>query len=213
LIRWHQEDGLGRNGYILCGIGVLFLLAGCAGPGARFPISFSYQADASSAFKAGPSRPKLVVFPLEDKREDPKLIGRHIHLFGQVDTFESTIPVGENLAHLLVASLRQRGWDARLASPGVRPQDITVERVVTGTIQVLWAEAVSRLGYTKIDARFSLNVEILDPRTGEKINSNVENQNRPKVVFFRPELIQKILNELVSSSLNRIGTSSLPKTS
>lgn len=193
---------------IFCGAGVFFLLSACAGPGARFPIFFSYKGEVPSTFRTAPSQQKVVVFPLKDNRKDPKLIGRRIHLFGQVDAYESTTSVGENLAQLLVSSLRQRGWDARLASPGVRPQDITTDLVVTGTIQSLWAEAVSRLGYTKIDARFALNVEILDPRTGVKITSRIENQNNPKVVFFHSELLQDILNELVSSGLNRIDVTS-----
>jgi hypothetical protein len=194
--------------YIFCGVSVLFLLSACAGPGPRIPISFSYTGEVSSTSKIAPSQQKVVVFPLEDKRDDTKLIGRHIHLFKQVDTYEPTMPLGENIAQLLIFSLRQRGWDARLASPGIRPQDITTDLVVTGTIQTLWADAVSRVGYTKIDARFGVTMEILDPKTGTKITSKVANQNNPKVVVFNPESLQEILNELVSSGLNRIDLTS-----
>jgi hypothetical protein len=81
---------------------------------------------------------------------------------------------------------------------------------MTGTIQSLSAEAVSRIGYTKIDARFALNVDILDPRTGVKVTSKVANQNDPKVVFFHSESFEEILNDLVSSGLDRIDLSSLP---
>ena len=197
-----------RSVYFFCVAGVLFLLSACAGPGARIPISFFYKAKVPSSFSAAHSMQKVVVFPLKDNREDPKIVGRRIHLFGQIDTYESTTSVGESIAQLLVSSLRQRGWDARLASPGVQPQDIHADLVVTGTIPSLWAEAVSRIGYTQIDARFALNTEILDPNTGEKIISRIENQNSPKVVFFHPERLQDILNELVSSGLNRIDVTS-----
>jgi hypothetical protein len=191
--------------YIFCGVWVLFLLSACAGAGTRFPIIFSYKGKVPSNFRTAPSQQKVVVFPLEDKREDRKLIARRIHLFGQVDTFESPItPVGENIFILLVASLRQRGWDARLASLRIKPKDITTDLVVTGTIQSVWAEAISHFGYTKIDAHFSLNVEIINPKTGVKITSKIADQNNTKVVFFHPELIRDILNELISSGLNRI---------
>jgi len=198
-----------RYDYILCG--VLFLLSACAGPGIRFPISFSYTGEIPSTSRTAPSQQKVVVFPLKDNRGDPNLIGRHIHLFGQVDTYESEASVGENIAQLLVSSLRQRGWDARLVSPGVQPHDITADLVVTGTIQSLWAEAISRLGYTQIDAHFALHVEILDPKTGMKITSRIEDQNSPKVVFFHPELLQKTINDLISSGLNRIDLTNIPQ--
>ena len=201
-------DGMKRRAYIFSGVSVLFLLSACAGPGTRFPISLSYNGEISSTSKTAPSQQKVVVFPLEDKRDDTKLIGRHIHLSGQVDTYESKTSVSENISQLLIASLRQRGWYARLAPPGIRPQDIKTDLVVTGTIQSLGADAISRVGYTKIDARFGLNVEVLDPKTGTKMTSKIENRNDPKVVFFHSESLQEILNELVSSGLNRVDLAS-----
>jgi hypothetical protein len=189
--------------YVFCAFWIIFLFSACAGPGERFPVSFSYKSETDVRGNR-PSQQKVVVFPLEDKREDPKLIGRHIHLFGKVDTYEPKTSVGENIAKLLVASFRQRGWDARLAPSGLRPQDIKTDLTVTGTIQSLWAEAISRIGYTKIDAHFALDAEILNPKTGMKITSRIANQTDPKVVFFHPESLQETLNELVSSGLNRI---------
>jgi hypothetical protein len=151
----------------------------------------------------------VVVFPLEDKREDPKTIGRRIHLSGKVDTYVPKTAAGESIAKLLVASLRNRGWDAHPAPSGIRPGDIKTNLVITGTIQTLQAEAVSRIGYTSINARFALNVETADPRTGAKMTSKIANQNDPKVVFFHSETLEEVLNDLVSSGLNRIDLSGL----
>jgi hypothetical protein len=192
--------------YIFCGVWVLFLLSACAGPGERFPISFSYKEEAPS--RTSPSQQKVVVFPFEDKREDPKTVGRRVHLSGRVDTYEPKKSASENISQLLVASLRHQGWDARRAPSGIRPQDMKNDLVATGEIQALSAEAVSRIGYTKIDARFALNVEILNPKTGVKMTSRVANQNDPTVFIFRSETLQEILNELISSGLGRIDLTS-----
>lgn len=193
--------------YIFYVVASLFLLPACAGPGEQLPISFSYKSEAPSVSRTAQSQQKIVVFPLEDKRENPKLTGRRIHLFGRVDTYEPKKSAGENVTQLLVASLRHRGWDARPAPAGVRPQDIKTDLVVTGTIQSLSAEAVSRIGYTKIDASFAVNVEFLDPKTDMKVTSKVANQNDPNVFIFHSETLQEVLNDLVSSGLDRIDLS------
>jgi hypothetical protein len=181
-------------------------LSACATPGERFPVELAYQGESPLIVKSGP---RVVVFPLEDRRSESDLIGRHHHLFGRVDTFESSAAVGKKVAELLVASLRQRGWDAVLAPPGRNPDDVESsaegpERVVTGQIQTLWAEAISHFGYTEIDARAVLNIEVLDTRTGNSTALKVENQNGPKVVIFRPELLQDALSEAISSGVNRV---------
>jgi hypothetical protein len=189
-----------RSAFLFWG-GMLTFIAACAGPGKRYPVSLSYRDGTPSKLEAPR---KVEVFSLEDKRDDPELIGRRTRLFGQVDTFRTEILVKEKITNLLIAALRRQGWDAHSAPPGIRPQQITGERVLTGTVKTLWAEATSYLGYTQIDARFTLLAQVLDPTTGEKITVAVDDQSDPKVFFFRPELLQKTLNELVSSSLNRV---------
>jgi hypothetical protein len=183
-------------------------LIACATPGERFPVDLSYQGESPLILKPGS---KVVVFPLDDRRSESELIGRHTHVFGRVDTFESSALIGKKVADLLVASLRQRGWDAVMAQPGRHPNDVELsgeerlsERVVSGTIQTLWAEATSHFGYTEIDAHAVLNIEIRDTRTGTTTTLKVDNQNVPKVVIFRPELLQDALSEVVSSGVNRV---------
>jgi hypothetical protein len=192
--------------YFFCGLWVVFLFSACAGPGERIPVTFSYT-DESPASKTGPPQQKVVVFPFEDKRDDPKMIGRHIHLWGQVDTYMPKTSVGDNISRLLVVSLKHRGWDARLAPAGVPLKDIKTDLVVTGTVRSLRAEAISRIGYTKIDARFGLDADILNPKTSGKTTLSIVEQNDPKVVFFHSDSIQEILNDLISSGLNRIDLS------
>jgi hypothetical protein len=110
--------------YILYGAATLFLLSGCAGTGERIPVSFSYKEEAPSSSRTSPSQQKVVVFPLEDKREDPKTVGRHVHLSGRVDTYvPKSLPARHSL-QLLIASLRS-GLGCPSSSRGVRPQDKT----------------------------------------------------------------------------------------
>ena len=185
-------------------------LAGCATPGENFPVALSYQGEPPSLARQEAAN-HVVVFPFEDGRADPRSVGRHLHVFGQVDSFESELPVGRRVAELLVTSLKERGWDARLAKPGLSPRDLPGEggqdladRVVTGTVQSLWAEAVSHFGYTEINAQLSIRVEIQNLKTGEKTTLSIDNQNDPKVLFFQPKQLQQTLNDLISSGLNRI---------
>lgn len=80
-------------------------------------------------------------------------------------SIESTAPMGESIAHVVEAAFRQREWDARAAAPGSRPDQISDAKVVTGTIQSLWREATSHVGYTEIDSHFTFQMEIRDPKT------------------------------------------------
>jgi len=191
------------------GIAILLLLTACAGPGERYPVSLSYQNEFPLPHPSGPLQ-RVTVFPLEDRRTDPQWLGRRIHLFGQVDTFESRIPVGPGVTDLLILALRQRGWDAHLPAPGIRPSEVTGERVLTGTIKSLRADATSHLGYTQIEAQFTWYAEILNPSVGGKISFAADDQSTPKVFIFRASVLEKTLNQLVSESLRRVQISGDP---
>jgi len=167
----------------LGGVILLLFLTACATIGERYPVSLTYQGGVSSPSQSATSQ-KVMVFPLEDTRKDPNLIGQRTHLFGQMDTFETTAPAGEKIAELLVEALRQRGWDAHLAGPGMRPEQITGDRVVTGKIQTLWAEAVSHFGYTQIITRIGFDLKIMDPVTGGKMTFKIEDENTPQGGFL-----------------------------
>ena len=191
---------------VLSFLGILSLTA-CAASGKDFPISLSFT-EGVSASPAGASPQKVVIFPLEDRRlisEAPaERIGRRTHLFGRIDTFESKIPVGESVAQLVATTFRLRGWEVHPAPPGSRPDQITDARVVTGSIQTLWAEAVSHIGYTEIDTHFSLHLEIRDPKTGATTRFKIDDENDPKVVFFNPQKLERTVNDLVSEGISRI---------
>jgi hypothetical protein len=145
---------------------------------------------------------KIIVFPLEELRKDSKLIGRRTHFFGKVDTFKIEVPLGERISTLLVEVLKQKGWDAKMASPGIGAEDITSDWVVTGKIRRLWAEATSHLGYTQIGKSVDLDIVIIDHQTSVKTKFNLKEEDAPKVVFFQNSLFQNYLNEIVSTCLN-----------
>jgi hypothetical protein len=145
---------------------------------------------------------KIIVFPLEELRKDSKLIGRRTHFFGKVDTFKIEVPLGERISTLLVEVLKQKGWDAKMASPGIGAEDITSDWVVTGKIRRLWAEATSHLGYTQIGKSVDLDIVIIDHQTSVKTKFNLKEEDAPKVVFFQNSLFQNYLNEIVSNCLN-----------
>jgi|GEM_PF-1950333 len=194
----------------LCFLLFLGMLAGCATAEERFPIQISYQGEAPSLPRQEVEN-RVVVFPFEDGRAETHLVGRHLHVFGQIDTFESKEPVGKRVAELLVISLRQRGWDARLADSGLSATGasdeggkVLTDRVVTGKVQKLWAEAVSHVACTEIDANLAIRVEIQNLKSAEKTFLDIENQNDPRVLIFNPKFIQETLDELVSGGVNRV---------
>ncbi|MBI3802140.1 MAG: hypothetical protein HY282_00055 [Nitrospirae bacterium] len=178
---------------------LMFLLLGCAGPGKQIPINLSYPEGTAPAAQS-PSQ-KVVVYPFEDLRKDPSAIGRRKHLFGEVDTFQSNTPVGERVAQIWVAALQRRGWNARLARSGEDPGE--VDRVIRGKVEVLWAEATSRVGYTEINAQAVLLAETLETKPGTTLTLKIREQNIPKVFFFSSERLEEILSELISEGIDR----------
>lgn len=91
-----------------------------------------------------------------------------------------------------------------MASPGIRPEDITTDRAITGKIQKLWVEAISHFGYTQIDAAVYLIIEMLDHQSSVKTKFNLKNEDASKGVFFQNGMIQDDLNEILSAGLNHI---------
>jgi len=194
---------MGRFRFLKSGGAVLFfLLTACAGPGERVPVSLSYPGAAPLSASEKPG--KILVFPFVDARPEPELIGRRVHLFGRIDTFEAAFPLGERMAQLLVRSLRQRGYDAEMAPPAARPEAVTGERVMTGAVQALRVDATSHFGYTQLRGRAVMNIEIRDSKAGLKTALKIENENAPKVVFFQSDVLKETLDELVSDGLKRV---------
>lgn len=194
-----MREKRGSRSNLFSWIVLTFLISGCAGPGRQIPIDLSYREGASASTRTAPE--KVVVYPFEDRREDSSAIGRRKHLFGRIDTFESTVPVGEKIAQIWVVALRKRGWDARLARPEDAPGE--ADRIIKGKVEILWAEATSRVGYTEIDARAVVQAEIEETKPGSTMTLKIRDQNIPKVVFFTPERLEAILNELISEGIDR----------
>lgn len=184
------------------GILLLSLLTACAGPGERVPVSLSSKEKPPPSTQLKPG--KWIVFPLADAHPEPKQVGRRIHLFGQIDTYEPTSSLGERIAQLLVISLRRRGYDALMASPTAHPGEVTGERVLTGTIRTFWIDATSHFGYTQMQANARMNIEIRDIKTGAKTAVRIEGENAPKVVFFSRDVLEETLSELISDGMKQV---------
>ena len=181
-------------------------LAGCATTGERIDIAIPGETGSASQTaspKAGAGL-RVAVSPFEDDRTDRGHLGSRSHFWGGTSYFD--LPngtLGEAVAKGLVQQLNKRGWQASLAGQdGSSSSDATI----SGSIQDLSVNAVSRFGKTEIAAKNTMMVRVVNHRDESSVQERVFGSGNDEVFWFDPADAERLVNDLVNRNIEKFFT-------
>lgn len=187
---------------------VALILSGCA-PGVTYVIDVAYAPKLRDqpSEHAGPVR--IAVMPFEDARENQKGIGSRLRITGQTDEFEARpYPASSAVTDTLLSALKIQGYQPVLAAKGKDPSAIaegsSSQIVLSGRIEELWAEAVSKPGLTDIKTSVTLKVNIYNAADRSTRTITVQSQSAPQAVLFTPAILQNSFNETLTEAINKL---------
>lgn len=179
------------------------LIAGCAVEGRRVAITIPMADSPSEGTKVTQDGKglRVVVSPFDDARSDQKHLGNRAHFWGSTSYFD--LPkgtVGEAVAKSLVQQLSKRGWQASLAGEGgsARP-----DATISGTIQELSVNAVSKFGHTEITAKNNLMVRVTNHSDDSTIQERVLGSGNDDVFWFDSEDAQQLINDVIEKNITK----------
>jgi hypothetical protein len=98
-----------------------------------------------------------------------------------------------------VQQLSKRGWQASLdGSNGTAP-----DATISGTIQDLSVQAVSKVGHTQLEARNTMMVRVANHGDESSIQERVMSSGSDEVFWFEPEDAQQLVNEVLEKNIEK----------
>ncbi len=181
----------------------LCVLAGCAAKGERIDVAIPVTSPTQATMSSGSIGPRVVVKPFDDVRMDRTHLGSRSHFWGDTSYFD--VPngtVGAAVAKALVQQLNKRGWQASVdGSNGAAP-----DATISGTIQDLSVQAVSKFGHTEIQAKNTMMVRVANHGDESSIQERVMGSGSDEVFWFEPEDAQQLVNEVLDKNIEKFIT-------
>jgi len=186
---------------ILCCVTGIFL-SSCA-PSVSYVIEIAYTPSLEKTVSPAGPFPVVGVIPFKDERSDREAIGERIRLTGKIDRFESKpSPVSKAVTDAFITALKIHGYRPQLLPEGTAPEAVSGKAIVIGgRIKELWAVARSKPGYTDIQGRVHLQVEIYRPSKKKRYIINTKSTAQSKVVLFSPSDMEKTINDALTDAI------------
>ena len=179
----------------------LCILAGCATAGERVDVAIPGSSTSAAPMASNSAGPRVAVKPFDDARSDRMHLGSRSHLWGSTSYFD--LPkgtAGEAVAKSLVQQLNRRGWQASLAGQSGSAQP---DATISGTIQDLSVNAVSKFGRTEIAAKNTMMVRVANHSDESTIQERVLGSGSDEVFWFDPEDAQQLINEVLEKNIEK----------
>jgi hypothetical protein len=181
----------------ICLVGFL-VISGCATQGEKIDVKIGAKSG-TEAKPAATGGVKVAVVPFQDDRTDRSRLGTRQHLWGGESSF--VLPsgtVGEASARALADYLKQRGWQAALATNGTGA-DITI----TGKLLDVAVDAKSGIAHTALTGRNKMVIQVDNAADGSKMRETVMGVGSDTVFWFDPEDAEELLNDLYDRNFER----------
>jgi hypothetical protein len=179
----------------------LCILAGCATAGERVDVAIPGSSTSPAPMASNSAGPRVAVKPFDDARSDRMHLGSRSHLWGSTSYFD--LPkgtAGEAVAKSLVQQLNRRGWQASLVGQSGSAQP---DATISGTIQDLSVNAVSKFGRTEIAAKNTMMVRVANHSDESTIQERVLGSGSDEVFWFDPEDAQQLINEVLEKNIEK----------
>ena len=187
---------------------LMLMLTGCA-RGVTYVIDVAYAPKITELSQGQTEPVRIAVIPFEDARENKKGIGTRTRFIGRTDEFEARpYPAAAAVTDSLVSALRIKGYNAAVVSGSKDYADITegtsIQVVLSGSVEELWAEAISKPAYTNIKTNVSLKVNVYSVNDKSIRTLTVQSQAAPQVVLFSPGILQNAINDTLTDAINKL---------
>jgi len=180
---------------------MLCVLAGCASTGERVDIAIPGIATSPTAAGASGMGLRVVVSPFDDARSDRTHLGKRAHFWGGTSTFDLPVgTLGEAVAKALVQQLNAHGWQASLAGQAGSSQP---DATISGSIQDLSVDAVSKFGRTELAAKNTMMVRVANHGDESTIQERVLGSGNNEVFWFGAEDARALVNEVVDKNIEK----------
>lgn len=179
----------------------LCILAGCATAGERVDVAIPGSSTSVAPMASNSAGPRVAVKPFDDARSDRMHLGSRSHLWGSTSYFD--LPkgtAGEAVAKSIVQQLNRRGWQASLAGQGGSVQP---DATISGTIQDLSVNVVSKFGRTEIAAKNTMMVRVANHSDESTIQERVLGSGTDEIFWFDPEDAQQLVNEVLEKNIEK----------
>ena len=162
--------------------------------------------------KQGPTT-KLTIglLPFEDSQISPEKLGARILRDGTEEPIRlESSSASADLTQILRRSLEARNIPVVTIPAWVpAPQNLKelppeVDIAIAGKLEALEVEARSSIWETKIRCRVKLSAKLGFKAQGKVVTETIEVRPEESVIFFERQKVEAILNEAVSSALNRL---------
>jgi hypothetical protein len=185
-------------------VGVMAMMAGCAGKGETRYLDVRTPTAAAPSPEQEPV--KIVIEPLEDRRDDKTRVGQRTHLWGGTTVFNvAGERPGEVIAQALADRLKNRGWRGRpwKVQVGRSADAPDADIIISGQVSEFSATAKSRVFSTVINASNKFSIQARNVGDTSTTIRSVEGAQRTTVFWFAEEDVQELLAATLKDGIDR----------
>ncbi len=186
----------------------MLMLTGCA-RGVTYVIDVNYAPQIKGISNVQTEPLSIAIIPFDDARENKRGIGTRVRLTGRTDEFEARpYPASSAVTETLESALRIKGYRPVVVAGSKDYAGIaegkSYQVVLSGVVEELWAEAVTKPAYTDIKTRVSLRVTVYNVADQRIRTMTVQSQSSPQVIFFSPPILQNAINDTLTEAINKL---------
>ncbi|MCC6139589.1 MAG: hypothetical protein IT389_03115 [Nitrospira sp.] len=185
-------------------IGMMAVMGGCVGKGETRYLEVRTPTIAAPSSEQEPV--KIVIEPLEDRRDDKTRVGQRTHLWGGETVFNvAGDRPGEVIAQALADRLRNRGWRGRpwKVQVGPRAEVPDADIIISGQIADFSVTAKSRVFSTVLSASNKLSLQARNVGDSSTTIRSVEGAQRTTVFWFSEDDARELLAATLQDGIDR----------
>ena len=174
------------------------LLSGCQGTGEVINLTPKPLTVSSKQKKGLPDKSLSIgVETFKDAREQKKRIGIRTHFWGGITNFNAwNGEIGDGMAKLAVAYLKQDKWNVKRLKSGAGPNSTKPDVTLTGQVLTLKTRAKSGFGFTQIDVNLKVLFEVENAKDGSTVRLVLGSNGTDSVVFFDPRDVEMLTSQV-----------------
>lgn len=184
-------------------LGVLLLLAGCAGTGQVVPLKIQALPSARP-LNQNFQDIKVIVEPFEEGPEAGR-VGVRSHLGGG-ETFFTTQGgrTGEMIAQVVADNLKSMGFQVWTKKPGATELPADPDVTITGLVHRVFVRAQSRFFSTRMTGKLKVMIQAANVSDRSTVHLNLEGGREDAVFWFEPGQVQELVNRMLKENLGRL---------